>query len=172
MSWIAEKEERKRDEDAAFEGYYEYKKEQSKLIKEPTKELETIKDGSLISVDNVYQLTKSFEEQVEVLKAEEKKISQDRKKLELYLENAKQFIKKYMVENGLAELDGTVIRYSISRGNPSLVISDEKLVPADYKESTVTETIRKDAIKDQLKMGDVIPGCELKESITLKVGLK
>lgn len=136
------------------------------------KELELIKDGSLISVDNVYQLTKSFEEQVETLKAEEKKISSDRKKLELYLETAKQFIKKYMLEQGLAELDGTMIRYSISRGNPRLVIKDEKQIPADYKESTVIETIRKDAIKDQLKLGDVIPGCELEESITLKVGLK
>ena len=138
------------------------------------KDLEIIKDGSLISVDNVYQLTKSFEEQVEVLKAEEKKISSDRKKLELYLENAKQFIKKYMVENGLAELEGRTMIYKISNGNPKLIIKDEALIPDEYWQSTITttRTTKTDAIKDQLKMGDNIPGCELEDTFTLKTVVK
>lgn len=137
-------------------------------------ELEKIKDGSLISVDNVYQLTKSFEEQVEVLKAEEKKISQDRKKLELYLENAKQFIKKYMVENGLAELEGRTMVYKLSNGNPKMLIKDAALIPEEYWQTTTTTTreTKNDAIKDQLKMGDVIPGCELEETFTLKTVVK
>lgn len=138
------------------------------------KELELIKDGSLISVDNVYQLTKSFEDQVEKLKSEEKKISTDRKKLELYLENAKQFIKKYMVEQGLCELEGRTMVYKISNGNPKLLIKNPELIPEDYWQTTTTTTreTKNDAIKDQLKIGDSIPGCELEDTFTLKTVVK
>jgi len=136
------------------------------------KELSNITDGSLLSVDTAFKTIKTIESRIEELKKLEASYSKDRKSLEADLDHAKQFIKQYMIDTGLAELEGNVIKYTLSRGNPKLVISDESLVPKEYKLDTIVTTIRKDAIKDQLKMGDEIPGCTLEEVHTLKTVVK
>ena len=135
-------------------------------------ELIKIMDGSIDSVDKTFSAIKFVENLVNDRKAQEKELASERKNLELALEDAKTFIKEYMLTNGLAELEGSVVKYSISRSNPKLIIEDESLIPKIYKEETITTTIRKDAIKDQLKMGDDIPGCKIEDSFALKVNLK
>lgn len=135
--------------------------------------LETLKmDASLQSVDDVFVTIKDLEKYHTNLKKEEAELVQKRKAVEDSIDKAKEFVKKYMIENGLAELEGTYVKYFLSKSNPKLVIEDEKLIPKDYLVDTITTTIRKDAIKDELKIGAEIPGCRLDESFALKVSVK
>jgi hypothetical protein len=129
-----------------------------------------IKDGDLV-VDDAFMAMKKVEETVAKLKQEEDYLKIQRQNYEANLEEAKTFIKEYMKVNGLAEITGTVVKYSLSKSQPQLVIDDESVIPAEYKEETVVTKIRKDAIKDQLKMGDNIPGCYLRDTFALKVGV-
>lgn len=135
-------------------------------------ELVVHEDGSLRSVDDAYISIRHVENAIESLKKEEDERRARRKALEARVEDAKAFIKRYMLQEGLAELEGNVVKYSLAKSQPKLVIEDEKVIPEDYKLQTVITEIRKDAIKDQLKMGDQIPGCRLEDSFSLKVGVK
>lgn len=135
-------------------------------------ELVVHEDGSLRSVDDAYISIRHVENAIESLKKEEDERRARRKALEARVEDAKAFIKRYMLQEGLAELEGNVVKYSLAKSQPKLVIDDEKVIPEDYKLQTVITEIRKDAIKDQLKMGDQIPGCRLEDSFSLKVGVK
>lgn len=135
-------------------------------------ELIVHEDGSLRSVDDAYISIRHVENAIESLKKEEDERRARRKALEARVEDAKAFIKRYMLQEGLAELEGNVVKYSLAKSQPKLVIEDEKVIPEDYKLQTVITEIRKDAIKDQLKMGDQIPGCRLEDSFSLKVGVK
>lgn len=135
-------------------------------------ELIVHEDGSLRSVDDAYISIRHVENAIESLKKEEEERRSRRKALEARVEEAKAFIKKYMLQEGLAELEGNVVKYSLAKSQPKLIIEDEKVIPEDYKQQTVITEIRKDAIKDQLKMGDQIPGCRLEDSFSLKVGVK
>lgn len=135
-------------------------------------ELIVHEDGSLRSVDDAYISIRHVENAIESLKKEEEERRARRKALESRVDEAKAFIKRYMLQEGLAELEGNVVKYSLAKSQPKLVIEDEKAIPEDYKLQTVITEIRKDAIKDQLKMGDQIPGCRLEDSFSLKVGVK
>lgn len=135
-------------------------------------ELIVHEDGSLRSVDDAYISIRHVENAIESLKKEEEERRARRKSLEARVDEAKAFIKRYMLQEGLAELEGNVVKYTLAKSQAKLIIEDEKSIPDDYKLQTVITEIRKDAIKDQLKMGDQIPGCRLEDSFSLKVGVK
>lgn len=135
--------------------------------------LETLKmEASLQSVDDVFVTLRDLERFQINLKKEETELVQKRKQVEDSIDKAKEFLKKYMIENGLAELEGTQVKYTLSKSNPKLIIENEKLIPKDYFVDTIVTTVRKDAIKDELKIGAEIPGCRLEESWALKVAVK
>lgn len=129
-------------------------------------------DGSLRSIDDAFISIRHVENAIDSLKKEEQERARRRKEMEAMVEDAKAYIKRYMLTEGLAELEGNVVKYTLAKAQPKLVIEDEKVIPNDYKQQTVITEIRKDAIKDQLKMGDMIPGARLEESFSLKVGVK
>lgn len=135
-------------------------------------ELIVHEDGSLRSVDDAYISIRHIENAIDSLKKEEEERRTRRKSLEARVDEAKAFIKRYMLQEGLAELEGNVVKYTLAKSQPKLIVEDEKAIPEDYKLQTVITEIRKDAIKDQLKMGDQIPGCRLEDSFSLKVGVK
>lgn len=63
------------------------------------------------------------------------------------------------------KLDGTGGRYLSTRKSTQLNIIDESEIPSLYQKFEITYD--KAAIKDALKKGEVIQGCELKENINL-----
>lgn len=129
-------------------------------------------DGSLRSIDDAFISIRHVENAIDSLKKEEQERARRRKEMEAMVEDAKAYIKRYMLTEGLAELEGNVVKYTLAKAQPKLIIEDEKVIPDDYKQQTVITEIRKNAIKDQLKMGDMIPGVRLEESFSLKVGIK
>jgi hypothetical protein len=75
-------------------------------------------------------------------------------------------IKKTLV-TGLSVLERTnfdtgLFKGHIRKGSQSVNVINESQIPADFIETIVTEKPDKTAIKQALKMGEVIPGCELK----------
>lgn len=134
-------------------------------------ELIKLTNGNLVA-DDAFMKIREVETLVEEMKAEEAHLAKRRKTYEDAIKSAKEFIKDYMLEQGLAEITGQVVKYSLVKSNPTLVIEDESLIPEEYKETTFQTKVRKDAIKDQLKMGDNIAGCKLEESFHVKVGVK
>jgi hypothetical protein len=119
-------------------------------------------------IDHVATLMNMINAEAKKLKQQETVIATQRKSLEALVSQAEDSLKEEMSLEGLCEIQGELIKYTLSASNPRLVIEDEKLIPQEYKRDLVVTEIRKDAIKDELKMGTVIPGCKLEQGTTLK----
>ncbi len=124
------------------------------------------------AVDAAVVTLNDAEKRASELKKQEQSIARERKEIEAQIEAAKAAIKDFMLNQGLAELEGSLVKYTLSKSAPKLIIEDDEVIPDIFKVSTITINVRKDAIKDQLKLGDNIPGCHLEDVFALKVGVK
>ena len=120
-------------------------------------------------VDHIASMINLINSEAKKIKSEEATLAAKRKTLELLVEMAESSIKEEMGAEGMCELQGEMIKYSLSTSPPRLIIDDQLLIPKEYMRETVVVEIRKDAIKDQLKLGDVIPGARLEYGTTLKL---
>lgn len=121
-------------------------------------------------VDHLANLINLIEAEVKAFKSQEAHLASERKTLEALVAMANDSILQEMTDEGLTEVAGGLVKYVFRLNPASLVIEDETMIPAEYKRSIIVNEIRKDAIKDEMKMGREIPGCKLvqKTSIQLK----
>ena len=123
-------------------------------------------------IDHIAHLINLINAEAKKLKSQEMATAAQRKQLELLVETAESELKIEMSAEGICELQGEMIKYTLSNSPPKLIITDSALIPKEYMRETVTIEIRKDAIKDQLRLGDVIAGAHLETGMTLKLSAK
>ena len=78
-----------------------------------------------------------------------------------YTDRLKYSLKMACVELGVEELSGKEFRWKLVNNQPSLIIDDETLVPAKFKEIVQTTKIRSDLVKEALKNGEIVPGARI-----------
>jgi len=121
-------------------------------------------------VDHLANLINLIQGEAKALKAKETALANERKTLDALVALAENSIMQEMSEEGMVEITGSLIKYVYKLNPHSLVIEDESLIPDEYRRSIIVSEIRKDAIKDEMKMGREIPGCKLiqNKSVQLK----
>lgn len=108
---------------------------------------------------NIIGYTKNIELTIAAMKSEEKRISEQRKALENKLDNFKQYVKDCMEHNGINKVETGLGVLSIRKNPISVEISNENLVPEEYKTKVETIKIDKKAIADNFKAtGEIIEG--------------
>lgn len=120
-------------------------------------------------VDHLANLINMINGETKQLKAKEDLLAQERKNLEALVALAEKAVFDEMKNDGLVELGGMLVKYIIKNNPHKLVIDDENLIPAEYKKPVTTIEIRKDAIKDEMKLGMEIPGCRLVQEQSLQL---
>ena len=85
------------------------------------------------------------------------------------IEGLKKYLESGMIFSGLKKIDLGVFNISIAKNPPSLNILDEKLIPKEYLIEQAPK-IDNTSIKNAIKEGKEIAGCELvqKESLRIK----
>ncbi len=78
-----------------------------------------------------------------------------------YIDRLKYSLKMACIELGVEQLEGSQFRWKLVNNAPSLIVDDEKLVPAEFKEIVQTTRIRTDMVKEVLKNGGTVPGTRL-----------
>jgi len=81
--------------------------------------------------------------------------------------NLKDYLSNNLQSMGIGKLECELFKYSF-RKSTSLEIDDNTLIPAEYKESIVTEKIDKAAIKKKFKT-ETVPGCHLVEKQNMQM---
>ncbi len=108
---------------------------------------------------NIIGYTKNIELTIDAMKAEEKRIADNRKSLESKLEKFKQYVKDNMERLGITKMDTELGTLSITRNPISVEIEKEDAIPNEFKLEVVTTKIDKTAIKNHFKQtGEVVPG--------------
>lgn len=132
--------------------------EQLELIKSVIQEEVNNKSG------NIIKLIKNIESDVKAIDEEIKRLNSIKKIKNNTINNIKEYTKQNLVNMDIKKIQTPFGNISIRNNPPSLNIPDETLVPDNFKEKVVEYVIsseNKKAIKEILKEGNTVPGCEL-----------
>jgi hypothetical protein len=101
---------------------------------------------------------------IEAMKAEEKRISTQRKMLEKgnkSLEEAFAYVLKNMGDKEVITKYGVM---KVRKNPPSVVIDDLSKVPTKFQHQKIEVTLDKVAIKNAIKAGEEVAGCHIEQS--------
>jgi len=73
----------------------------------------------------------------------------------------KDYLKGSMEHTGITKIECPYFKLSIQKNPVSVIITNEKLIPEQFKEQVISWKIDKTAIKNCLKAGEAITGAKL-----------
>jgi predicted secreted acid phosphatase len=73
----------------------------------------------------------------------------------------KDYLKGSMEHTGITKIECPYFKLSIQKNPVSVIITNEKLIPEQFKEQVISLKIDKTAIKNYLKAGKSITGAKL-----------
>lgn len=91
------------------------------------------------------------------------------KQCETVQDRLKDNLKYAMQTLGKSELVGEDIKFKLSSTSGSLVITDEEMIPVEYKSERIVTDVNKKSLKDDIAKGKQVPGAEIKPGYSLKV---
>lgn len=117
--------------------------------------------------DNICSIIKSLNAECDALKQEEKRLEARRKAKENQANNLKSYLESAMVLTGKRKFKTLKFSYNIQSNPASVFIEDESKIPNQF---IVTSTsVNKKSLLDALRAGEVIEGCSLKQSKSLRI---
>ncbi len=66
-----------------------------------------------------------------------------------------------MEKTNTEKIESAEISITIQKNPHKVVITDENIIPSDFLETKEVQSIDKAKVKEALKNGDEVPGCEL-----------
>lgn len=111
---------------------------------------------------NTIGYIRNIELTIEAMKSEEKRISEQRKKLEKRESNFKEYVRECMEQSGLTKIETPLGTLSIAKNPISVEVINEDEIPSEYIQEIVTKKPNKKAITDNFKAtGEIIPGVNI-----------
>lgn len=142
--------------------------EDNDLDKEVFKEAFMSIEGSLSDkCENYVKLIKNLEGDIEAHKGEEKRLNEKRKAMENKVIRLKQTIYEVLKEMKIESLKAGTFSLRIQANGPSVEIVDLDIVPELYKSYEMK--LDKKGILEDLKLGKLIEGAEIKQSESLRI---
>lgn len=132
--------------------------------------LMTIEGQIEVKAVNIANLIKSIEAEAEIIKAEEKRLSQRRKSRENVVINVKQYLKETMEQMGKDKIKTAVWTVSIQNNPPAVQITNEDEIPGKFL-TLIPERyeVNKKLISEALKAGEEVKGAELSVGRSLRI---
>jgi len=132
--------------------------------------LKTVEGAIQEKAQNLAVFIKSLGADIEVIKAEEKRLADRRKALENRQAGIKNYLQSQLEMAKLGKIKTAVITVSIQNNPPAVQIIDEAIIPAQYKTIVPqTFTIDKKSIADDIKKGISVPGAESTQGRSLRI---
>ena len=117
---------------------------------------------------SVLFVLKNMQANIDSVKSEEDRLKKKRAMIERQYSGLKEYLMLNMVELGLGKIDNGVLKASLTKPKPMLVVTQEGIVSDLYKREKTTVSIDKKKMLDDLKDGKKVAGAEIGES---KAGL-
>lgn len=114
-------------------------------------------------------VVRNLESDIEVIKAEIKRLQDLKKSKENKVENLKKYTKECLEEADIKKISTSLGNISLRKLPGSVEVLEEDSIPVEYKKEVTTVMIDKKAILAELKEGVVIPGVTLKTGTSLTI---
>ncbi|MFD2448314.1 siphovirus Gp157 family protein [Vogesella fluminis] len=118
---------------------------------------------------NITALMQEFEGQIAMMKLAEQRMAFRRKSLEKRTETLRQYLLQHLCRVGIFEIETPEFAIRVYDNPPRVILDDEDLVPAEYKEEEVVVSVRKDELRRAMLEGEIIPGAHLERSQRLAI---
>jgi hypothetical protein len=132
-----------------------------KVKAEVEAEIQAALEAEVRKVDRISFYIATCERNASGLKEEVARLNERRAMWERRSERVREFVKGFMLRTETQKLDGQTATFFLRAATPAVVISDEALVPDEFKQTTITVTVNKRAVKDAIEAGHVVPGADL-----------
>lgn len=115
------------------------------------------------------KIMKQLEAQAEAIKTEEKRLSDRRKSLENKRDRMKQVLEQSFEMWGVDKIKTLTLTVAMQNNPPSVLIADENSVPEQFVSIETVRKIDRKSLLQALKEGEVIGGCSVKQSRSLRI---
>ena len=119
-------------------------------------------------VENIVYLLKNMEADIDVLKAEEKRLNDKRKSLERKVESLKDYLFGAFMQTGTERIKYPQFTVSIRNNAESVNVKDVTKIPNDYF-VTQPPKLNKAGLKKAIQDGELIEGAELVRNKSLQI---
>ena len=104
------------------------------------------------------------------MKEAESNMHQRRASLEKKINHMREYLRANLEKSGIKKIDAPDISISMQKNPYKVVITNENEIPEDFIDTKETKAVNKEKIKEALKDGKEVPGCELVQEnrITIK----
>tara|TARA_B100000427_G_scaffold163328_1_gene135753 strand:+ start:300 stop:791 length:492 start_codon:yes stop_codon:yes gene_type:complete len=132
--------------------------------------LESLEGEFKLKSTNVAKYIKNLENILDGMKEAESNMRQRRVSLEKKIHHMREYLRNNLEKSGIKQIDAPDISISMQKNPYKVVINNENEIPEDFIDTKETKTVNKEKIKEALKDGKEVPGCELVQEnrITIK----
>ena len=132
--------------------------------------LESLEGEFKLKSTNVAKYNKNLENILDGMKEAESNMRQRRVSLEKKIHHMREYLRNNLEKSGIKQIDAPDISISMQKNPYKVVINNENEIPEDFIDTKETKTVNKEKIKEALKDGKEVPGCELVQEnrITIK----
>ena len=132
--------------------------------------LESLEGEFKLKSSNVAKYIKNLENTLDGMKEAESNMHQRRTSLENKVAHMRKYLKDNLEKSGLNKIDTPDISISMQKNPYKVIITNETEIPSDFIDTKETKSVNKEKIKEALKNGEEVPGCELVQEnrITIK----
>lgn len=146
------------------------------MVDDPDTDLAVIED-TLQSIEgainekavNIVQLVRSLEADAEIIKAEEKRLTDRRRVIENRVKWFKQYIQHQMELAGLDKIKTPLLTLALQNNPPRVEIDNLTELPGEYIEQRIDYVVDKKRIKDAIQSGREVPGARLVQGKSLRI---
>lgn len=131
-------------------------------------DLETLQAERESKIEACACYVKNLQAEAEALKAEEMALAMRRKMKEKRIEHMKRYLAASMKLDDLSTFETPRVKLTF-RKSTALEITDESRIPRNYTNEVITYKPDKAAIKNAIKLGAIVPGCQLVEKKNLQL---
>ncbi len=119
-------------------------------------------------IDGYIRVMQNFGLTADAIGEEIDRLRQRKARAEKSVERLKANIMGYLESTGSTKVQGALGGFRRQKSPASVEITAPDAIPAEYKRQEITEKIDKNMIAERLKIGDTIPGAELRENYHLR----
>jgi len=131
--------------------------------------LDNIQDKIDTKAENIAKFIKSLEAERDCFKAERERLEKKERSINNKINWLKNYLLAELQKLNISKVKGKILSLVIKKNPVSVLVKDEKIIPENYFIINTTRQVSKTAIKEAIENGQVVPGAELTQTISLKI---
>jgi len=127
-------------------------------------------DGSFQDkVESIIKLMRSKAAERDAIDEEKARLDKRSKALDKQVQWLHDYVEREMLRTNTTEVKSALFKIKLAMNPPSVNVLNQAEIPVQFIRTNITVAPDKIAIKEALMNGQIVPGCEIKQDLKLKV---